>query len=174
MPLAQCRRAPTFARLIAVPGRPRDAICNGLGSPSGHRMLGRKGDQGGRTPCKPVSVPVRKRVAAIHLERLLPNASCDLPGTLARRAAASSPIWSCSAWGLPCRRGHPRRRCALTAPFHPCPGIRGGMFSVALSVGAPRENASRPLTGTLPCGDRTFLRARRHRDCPDDRPSYPV
>jgi hypothetical protein len=29
------------------------------------------------------------------------------------------PIWSCSGWGLPCRRVLPRTRCALTAPFHP-------------------------------------------------------
>ena len=36
----------------------------------------------------------------------------------------------------------PRRRCALTAPFHPChppgfPGEFGGVFSVALSLGSP-------------------------------------
>ena len=29
------------------------------------------------------------------------------------------PIWSCSRWGLPCRRMLPPARCALTAPFHP-------------------------------------------------------
>ena len=34
---------------------------------------------------------------------------------------SSSPIWSCSAWGLPCRRPLPEPRCALTAPFHPYP-----------------------------------------------------
>ena len=27
--------------------------------------------------------------------------------------------WPCSGWGLPSRRGRPRRWCALTAPFHP-------------------------------------------------------
>jgi hypothetical protein len=31
------------------------------------------------------------------------------------------PIWSCSRWGLPCRRVLPPTRCALTAPFHPYP-----------------------------------------------------
>src|SRR5205085_9580495 len=31
------------------------------------------------------------------------------------------PIWSCSAGGLPCRRRSRGTRCALTAPFHPCP-----------------------------------------------------
>src|SRR5208282_5583306 len=34
-----------------------------------------------------------------------------------------SPIWSCSAWGLPCQRALLRPRCALTAPFHPYPPI---------------------------------------------------
>ena len=34
------------------------------------------------------------------------------------------PIWSCSAGGLPCRRRSRGTRCALTAPFHPCPPRR--------------------------------------------------
>ena len=50
------------------------------------------------------------------------------------------PIWSCSRWGLPCRRVLPPARCALTAPFHPYPypavAGAGGIFSVALSVGS--------------------------------------
>jgi len=53
-----------------------------------------------------------------------------------------------------------RPRCALTAPFHPYPR-RGGMFSVALSVENGLTGPSRPLAGTLPCGDRTFLPAKR-------------
>ena len=45
-------------------------------------------------------------------------------------------------------------RCALTAPFHPYLFVTGGIFSVALSVSVA---GPRPLAGTLPCGDRTFL-----------------
>ena len=50
-------------------------------------------------------------------------------------------------------------RCALTAPFHPylfkhLRTITGGIFSVALSVSVA---GPRPLAGTLPFGDRTFL-----------------
>jgi hypothetical protein len=51
-------------------------------------------------------------------------------------------------------------RCALTAPFHPySESPRGGMFSVALAVHGHRRGdpASRTLSGTLPCGVRTFL-----------------
>jgi len=29
-------------------------------------------------------------------------------------------IWSCTKWGLHVPALSPRRRCALTAPFHPC------------------------------------------------------
>src|ERR1035438_2745540 len=54
-----------------------------------------------------------------------------------------------------------RPRCAFTAPFHPYrkPLSRpsGGIFSVALSVKTPLRDPPRPLAGTLPCGDRTFL-----------------
>ena len=61
----------------------------------------------------------------------------------------------------------PEARCALTAPFHPYPGgCRGGTFSVALSVNYPLRVAPRPLAGTLPCGDRTFLPAVRRGGCP--------
>ena len=48
-----------------------------------------------------------------------------------------SHVRPCSGWGLPSRRGRPRRWCALTAPFHPClcPVARaiGGLLSVALN-----------------------------------------
>jgi hypothetical protein len=37
------------------------------------------------------------------------------------RAASSPPIWSCSGRGLPCPRGLPTGRWALTQPFHPYP-----------------------------------------------------
>ena len=53
-------------------------------------------------------------------------------------------------------------RCALTAPFHPyrTHAGSGGIFSVALSVSV---SGPRPLAGTPPCGDRTFLSRRRER-----------
>jgi hypothetical protein len=97
----------------------------------------------------------------IHLGRTSPCASSDLPGSPCgqqerTRRPARFPIWSCSRWGLPCRRMLPPARCALTAPFHPylprtslgawarlSPGQRrrdardiGGLLSVALSVGS--------------------------------------
>jgi hypothetical protein len=61
--------------------------------------------------------------AIIHLGRLSPAASSNLPGsplgTDGADESAYSPIWSCSGRGLPCRERLPVARCALTAPFHP-------------------------------------------------------
>ena len=59
------------------------------------------------------------RAATIPLGRRLLRSSSDLPGSRNGAGRSSSPIWSCSTWGLPCRRALPQPRCALTAPFHP-------------------------------------------------------
>ena len=120
--------------------------------------------RGGPTRCKrggsrPISRVLSR--TTIHLGRTSPCASSDLPGSPCgqqerTRRPARFPIWSCSRWGLPCRRMLPPARCALTAPFHPylprsslgawarlSPGQHGrnardigGLLSVALSVGS--------------------------------------
>jgi hypothetical protein len=53
----------------------------------------------------------------------------------------SPPIWPCSDWGLPCHRPLPAVRWALTPPFHPY-HLRGGLFSVALSVAFRRPGVT--------------------------------
>ena len=127
---------------------------------------------------KPVSVP-RLGAAVIPLgPELLPGSS-DLPGSRNGASRSCSPIWSCSAWGLPCRRPLPAPRCALTAPFHP---YRAGisprpavLFSVALSVKLALSASPRPLAGMLLCGDRTFLPSDLSAgtgDHPSGRPKY--
>jgi hypothetical protein len=64
-------------------------------------------------------------------------------------------------------------RCALTTPFHPYRAQRhGGIFSVALSVNRPLRTPPRPLAGTLPCGDRTFLPI--YKDAAAARPTNPT
>ena len=70
-------------------------------------------------------------VTVIPLGAGSPPPSSNLPGSLGRASLKRSPIWSCSAWGLPSRRRCRRRWCALTAPFHPyrprlTPASRGG------------------------------------------------
>ena len=107
--------------------------------------------QGGPAPAerggsRPISRVLSR--TTIHLGRTSPCASSDLPGSPCgpqerTRRSARFPIWSCSRWGLPCRRMLPPARCALTAPFHPylprpvCTTRDiGGLLSVALSVGS--------------------------------------
>ena len=88
-----------------------------------------------RQACKPSSVSRRSGTAIIYLGRPLPDASSSQPED--GPGAHSPPIRPCSGWGLPCPRCCHRggellpRRFALTRK-------RGGMFSVALSVGFPR------------------------------------
>jgi hypothetical protein len=68
---------------------------------------------------------------------LLPGSS-DLPGSFERATLQRSPIWSCSGWGLPCQPCHQGRGELLPRLFTLTPRqARGGMFSVALSLGSP-------------------------------------
>src|SRR5579872_2431932 len=90
-------------------------------------------------------------VTAIPLGRRLPGASSNLPE---RQDLGIDPEASCTCMRKASRRSYsvllpvgfavppalPLARCALTAPFHPCRGCyatrRGGLFSVALSLGS--------------------------------------
>lgn len=92
--------------------------------------------------------PSRRTIAG-RLKQLtlgLGRAALGRPSRHTARAWCA--LLPCSRWGLPSRRSHLRRWCALTAPFHPYP-VRadesarpGGLFSVALSRGSPRVAVS--------------------------------
>ena len=108
---------------------------------------------------KPVSVPLR--AAVIPLGRPLLNGSSDLPGSLAGRAVPP-PLF-----GLAPRGVFPASRITPAAvrsyrTISPLPDIAArryifcGTFRRAL-------RPARPLAGTLPCGDRTFLPRFRRR-----------
>jgi hypothetical protein len=126
-------------------------------SPYGASRAGSESQVGcdGESACKPDSV---RRALPGH--RLGGHPS--LRPTWRHRPGRPSRAWPCSGWGLPSRRGRPRRWCALTAPFHPClcgvpvsrcPAI-GGLLSVALN----RQVAPSWLSpAPVPCGVRTFL-----------------
>ena len=123
----------------------------------------------GLPPCKPVSVPVRRRAAIIHLGRPLPDASCDLPGTpiAAGRRIAPYLVLLRVGFALPPRFARGAVRSYRTISPLPRRKDRGGIFSAALSVDAPsQERPPARLTGTLPCGDRTFLPAPKARRLP--------
>ena len=115
--------------------------------------------------CKPGSVPdaagcPARRVAAIHLGRRLPAASCDLPGDGPGRANVSlfglAPGGACSAGQSP------DRWCALTAPSHPYrrppqKKTRGRTGRRCVSVRFPSARAAWELPSALSRGARTFL-----------------
>ena len=66
--------------------------------------------------------------------------------------SASSPIWPCSGWGLPCGPCHQRPGALLPHPFTlACAPERaiGGLLSVALSVASRRPGVTRhPALGS--------------------------
>ncbi len=83
----------------------------------------------------------------IHLGRLLPDASRDLPGwrpgNMPAAQGGAIPIWSCSRWGLPCRFCYQPRGALLPHPFTLTLFTKGGLLSVALSLGLPPPGITR-------------------------------
>ncbi len=76
----------------------------------------------------------------------------DWPGERAcpspREAGRAAPIRSCSRWGLPCRPRCRVRGALLPHPFTLTPArsgnpVRGGLLSVALSLGSPPPDVIR-------------------------------
>jgi hypothetical protein len=118
---------------------------------------------------------------AIHLGCASPRTSSDLPGNSCgphvAAGAARSPIWSCSGWGLPCRRVLPPARCALTAPFHPCrPASNSGRVWRSVFCGTFR-GLTPPRRYLAPCpsepglsSPRPIQQDRAASDCPADSP----
>ena len=86
---------------------------------------------------------------------------------------ASLPIWSCSVWGLPCRWRCRQRGGLLPHPFTlTVRPLRAGWRFAFCCTGRPPALTlgSRTLSGTLPCGVRTFL-SRPNREAGRQRPS---
>jgi len=103
-------------------------------------------------------------VTVIPLGLTLLPGSCDLPGGCNAPSRCVSP----ASRGLPpylvlLRVGFTmpctllRRRCALTAPFHPYPGRPGRYVFCGTGRLPALTLESRTLSGTLLCGVRTFL-----------------
>ncbi len=88
----------------------------------------------------------------IYLGPPLPAGSSGLPEDGAGRPYVSSYL-ALLRVGFARRPHYCGRRCALTAPFHPYPAERGGMFLLHF----PSSRLARVLPGTLPSGARTFL-----------------
>ena len=60
------------------------------------------------------------------------------------REEPAAPTWSCSGWGLPCRRRYRSRGALLPHPFTLTRSqASGGLLSVALSLGSPPPGVTR-------------------------------
>ncbi len=59
----------------------------------------------------------------IPLGRPLLTGSSDLPGSLNGAGRSYSPIWSCSAWGLPCQSALLRTAVRSYRTFSPLPNL---------------------------------------------------
>ena len=90
---------------------------------------------------KPNSVPARKRVMIIHLDRRLPGGSSDLPGNATlpkqdyeRAVHKHFPIWSCTTRSLPGREMLPLPPVSSYLTISPITPWGAGLLSVALVV----------------------------------------
>ncbi len=94
----------------------------------------------------------------IHLGRMSPCASSDLPGDRADHAWPFSlpPYLVLLRAGFTLPPLLPGARCALTAPFHPCLLLRTS--AVCFLWHFPWACAPQALPGALSIGARTFLR----------------
>ena len=192
-PRGSCARTSTRICGTERPRAPADHPVP-VGGPVGESGRGTREwvDISERGGSRPISRVLSR--AIIHLGRTSPCASSDLPGSPCgpqerARRPARFPIWSCSRWGLPCRRVLPPARCALTAPFHPCrpqhlprrldrrcrpvPSRTAASWAVCSLLHFPWARAPQALPGTLPYGARTFLHVVRRSDClADSRGDY--
>src|SRR5262249_54171098 len=100
---------------------------------------------------KPVSVPLR--AAIIPLGRPSLDGSSDLPGSLAERAAPP-PLFGLAPRGVCTAVRIAPSAVRSYRTISPLPANRRCIFCCTFRR---TFRSARPLAGTLPCGDRTFL-----------------
>jgi hypothetical protein len=106
--------------------------------------------------CKPGSV------VDSHSSRRIVADTLKQPTRRHRGPRHCLPIWSCSRWGLPCRSvaGLAVRSYRTISPLPDLRRAIGGIFLLHF----PSARAAQALPGTVPCGARTFLGTRLHRN----------
>ena len=116
----------------------------------------------------PVSRVLYNRSCDNHSSRMCIAAHLKQPTQKQHGPRLSFSIWSCSRWGLPCRKLLPVTRCALTAPFHPYLEIIEAVSFCCTSrrFSPPRRYLApcpvEPGLSSLP----TFFNESLHSDCP--------
>ena len=136
-------RAASSPAVLSAPRREQARLTRARECKKGKRQMA----------CKPGSVPGEQGMT-IHLGRLSPGASRDLPGWRRGNAPgpkARHPYSVLLPVGFTLPPLSPGARCALTAPFHPCrPRGAGGLLSVALSLGSRPPGVTRHRVSVEP------------------------
>ncbi len=112
-----------------------------------------KSDERELPGCKPVSVPLR--AAVIPLGRALLRGSSDLPGSRTGRAVPP-PLFGLAPRGV-CHAGEITSAAVRSyRTISPLPRVAARRYIFCCAFRRTLRS-SRPLAGTPPCGDRTFL-----------------
>ena len=131
------------------------------GSPSSARI---KGDLR-RKVAEPVVKP--GSVWDSHSSSPSVTAGIKQPTRVRHEPCHSTPIWTCSGWGLPCPEALSPRAVGSYPTVSPLPRTLAGRSAVYFLLHFPSAHAAQALPGTLLCGARTFLGALLRRDCLD-------
>ena len=144
----------------ASAGRSHDRPPPGPG-PGDLRKLGGTGKEVAEPVVKPGSV------VDSHSSGTCVAAGLKQPTRVRHEPCHSTPIWSCSGWGLPCPEALSPRAVGSYPTVSPLPRTLAGRSAVCFLLHFPSAHAAQALPGTLLCGARTFLGALLRRDCLD-------
>lgn len=120
-----------------------------------------------RTQGEEVAEPAVKPGSVVdsHSSGTCVTAGLKQPTRVRHEPCHSTPIWSCSGWGLPCPGALSPRAVGSYPTVSPLPRTLAGRSAVCFLLHFPSAHAAQALPGTLLCGARTFLGALLRRDC---------
>ena len=145
----------------AVPTCPKPKPPVRGGSPASAQFLGFRGRKVAEPVVKPGSV------WDSHSSSPSVTAGIKRPTRVRHEPCHSTPIWSCSGWGLPCPEALSPRAVGSYPTVSPLPRTLAGRSAVYFLLHFPSAHAAQALPGTLLYGARTFLGALLRRDCLD-------
>ena len=150
---------------LAELARPRPGPGHGRPSGADHRRV--RGSRG--VLRRKVAEPVVKPGSVWDSHSSSPSVAAGIkqPTRVRHEPCHSTPIWSCSGWGLPCPEALSPRAVGSYPTVSPLPRTLAGRSAVCFLLHFPSAHAAQALPGTLLCGARTFLGALLRRDCLD-------
>ena len=146
---------------IIAPSRTRTSPRAAGTAPTG----GRCADPGEKKVAEPVVKP--GSVVDSHSSTASVTAGLQHPTRVRHEPCHSTPIWTCSGWGLPCPVALSPRAVGSYPTVSPLPRTLAGRSAVCFLLHFPSAHAAQGLPGTLLHGARTFLGALLRRDCLD-------